>query len=341
MRPQQKFPLITSKPRCLCWQTLAFYLGNSLNVGSLTLSDLRYQLRGDGLRIRTGPFVFCLHSSLENVAQGLHHLYSDFVVEPADTFADFHARIRHGNGIRRYVRPQSVFDFDGIEPFKPLALNQAFALLEWSMNWCIYSHAHNFLIIHGAVLERNQHALILPAPSGSGKSTLCGALMHRGWRLLSDELILIDPDTGLISPLARPVSLKNESIDVLRKFSENAEISAPIHDTAKGSVAHMKPTRDSVMRATQKVLPRWVVFPKFIAKSKLAIKPLGKPDVFMELVNNAFNYSILRERGFEAMAALTRRVDGLSASYGSLEEVIHYLNQQADEKSFATTQSVP
>lgn len=276
--------------------------------------------------------MFCLHSSLSSIAEGLHHLYSDFLVEDVETFADFHVTIRRGNGFRRFIRPQSVFDFDGIEPFRPLALNQAFALLEWSMNWCIYTHAHNYLIIHGAVLERNQRALILPAPSGSGKSTLCGALMHRGWRLLSDELILINPDSGLISPLARPVSLKNQSIDVLRNFSENAEISDPIHDTAKGSVAHMKPTPESVLHSSQKALPKWVVFPKYIANSNLETNPLNKSDVFMQLIDNAFNYSVLRERGFETMARLVSRVDGITASYGSLDEIISYLNQQADEK---------
>jgi hypothetical protein len=43
------------------------------------------------------------------------------------------------------------------------------------------------------VLERGGRALLLPAPSGSGKSTLCAGLAFNGWRLLSDELALLDP----------------------------------------------------------------------------------------------------------------------------------------------------
>jgi predicted ATPase len=33
------------------------------------------------------------------------------------------------------------------------------------------------------VVERDGHALILPAMPGSGKSTLTAALVQRGWRL--------------------------------------------------------------------------------------------------------------------------------------------------------------
>jgi HprK-related kinase A len=82
-------------------------------------------------------------------------------------------------------------------------------MLEWGMNWCIASHMHYYLMLHAAVLERDGHALIMPGDPGAGKSTLTAALMLDGWRLLSDEIALIDRNDGLLYGLARPVSLKN------------------------------------------------------------------------------------------------------------------------------------
>ena len=90
------------------------------------------------------------------------------------------------------------------------------------MNWCIAGHAHHYLMLHAAVLEKNGQAVILPGDPGAGKSTLTALLALSGWRLLSDEITLIDRDDGLIVPLARPVSLKNASIDVVRAFSSDA-----------------------------------------------------------------------------------------------------------------------
>ena len=68
--------------------------------------------------------------------------------------------------------------------------------------------------------------MLLPAPPGAGKSTLCAGLVHRGWRLLSDELALVDMETGLVRGMARPVNLKNKSIEVIRDFAP--EIAARI-----------------------------------------------------------------------------------------------------------------
>ena len=81
-------------------------------------------------------------------------------------------------------------------------------MLEAGLNWCIGNLAHQYLVIHSATLERGGRALLMPAPPGSGKSTLCAALITRGWRLLSDEFALVDPATGLLVPVPRPVALK-------------------------------------------------------------------------------------------------------------------------------------
>lgn len=275
----------------------------------------------------TGPFVFRVRSSVPRLANSLSSLYADFPLIDDGGFVDFHVRVGLGGGLRRVFRPQSTFNLDGLRPFKPLPGKQAFAMLEWGMNWCIYSHAHQFLIIHGAVLAQGGHALILPAPSGSGKSTLCAALMNRGWRLLSDELILVNRSNGTICPLGRPVSLKNQSIEVLRRFAPQAVISEPVHDTAKGSVAHMKPSTESIEQIANPAVPKWVVFPKYRASALVTLTPVSRPDLFMTLVENAFNYSVLRADGFRVMANLVQGVQGFSAEYGDLDQVIEALDQ--------------
>ena len=136
-------------------------------------------------------------------------------------------------------------------------------MMEWGLNWCISGHMHQYLILHAAVLARGDDAVILPGPPGAGKSTLTAALALRGWRLLSDELTLIDPETGLLHGLARPVSLKNQSIDVIRAFAPEAVIGPVARDTAKGTVAHLKPSTVSVAGWRFPAKPAWVVFPRW------------------------------------------------------------------------------
>lgn len=298
-----------------------------MRIGELTPRELEARLGGPGLWIRTGPFVFDVRSRVPRIAAAIGRLYPDFPLADREGFADYHVRVRLAGGLRRVLRPQALFDLDGYRPFAPLPGAQAFALLEWGMNWCIYGHAHQFLMLHGAVMERDGTALLLPAPAGSGKSTLCAGLMSRGWRLFSDELILYDRAQGCVRALARPVSLKNASIDLMRAFAPEAVVTDPMHDTAKGSVAHMRPSADSVERVDEPAVPRQVVFPGFRAGAPTTLERLAPADVFVGLVGNEFNYSLLRREGFRALAGLVDAVEGHRLVYGELDDAIARLDR--------------
>lgn len=302
-----------------------------MRLAEVPPAELSSRLSGDGLGLITGPFSILIRSGIISVAEGLYQLYADFEIAPA-RFNDFHVCLNRPFGLRRWFAPQVDFYFDGYRPFKPLPLDQAYPMLEWGLNWCISSHAHHFLVIHAAVVEKNGYAVILPAPPGSGKSTLCAGLVLSGWRLLSDELTLIDPASGLIYPLARPVSLKNQSIKVIRDFSRNAFLNRPSHDTAKGTVTHLRPPEDSVHRQQEPAKPGWVIFPKWQAEVEAALTPRSQAQTFIYLAQNAFNYSQLGERGFRAGTDLIRQCDCYDFTYHDLADAVRLFDRLADEK---------
>jgi HprK-related kinase A len=175
-------------------------------------------------------------------------------------------------------------------------------------------------------------ALILPAPPGSGKSTLCAGLVWRGWRLLSDELTLIDPATGHITPVPRPVSLKNASIDVIRQFAPQARFGPVVHETLKGSVAHFSPPPGAVERSKDAALPGWVVLPKFVAGADTRLTPLSRGKALMALADNAFNYHLHGARGFHTLADLVGRSECFEFSYSRLEEATALFAALADAR---------
>ncbi|HEY1148709.1 MAG TPA: HprK-related kinase A, partial [Pseudoduganella sp.] len=235
-----------------------------LTVASLSRSELAARLAGDGIRLRTGRFTARLQADIPAITEGIALLYPDYVLEPDDAFADFHLQIARPWSVRRWFRPQIELLYDGRKLFQPLPLPQALPVFEWGLNWCVSSRAHRYLMVHAAVMERDGRALILPAPPGSGKSTLTAALVGRGgWRLLSDELTLLDLDDISVVPNPRPVSLKNQSIDVIRRYVPDAVLSPAVRDTVKGTVAHMRAPAASVARSHEPALPAWVIFPKY------------------------------------------------------------------------------
>lgn len=291
-------------------------------VSSLTRAQLDRSLRGGGLYLRTGPFTTCVKSSIDHLVDGIARMYADHPIAETSDYADFYVTMRESAGWRKWFRRQVNFDFDGNQPFTPLPLDQAFPMFEWVLNWCISARAHNYLIIHAAVLEKHGRAAILPAPPGSGKSTLCAALVHSGWRLLSDELTLVRLDNGLLVPVPRPISLKNESIDVIRGFASGALLSEPVEGTLKGTVAHLKAPADSVARAAELALPAWVIFPKYEPGAAALLEPIEKARAFMSVAENSFNYSVLGAGGFTALATLVERCVSYRFTYSVLDEAI-------------------
>jgi HprK-related kinase A len=289
-------------------------------LANLSADELSRHLATAGVFLRLPPFVMHIRSSIPVVAQGLRILYADheFLVG-ADVFADFHVSVEPKLGVFKRL---CVFELDGFRPFTPLARNEAFAFLEWGMNWCVTSYAHNWLTIHSAVLEKDGHAVILPAPPGSGKSTLCAALMLDGWRLLSDEMALLDPTTGHLTPFPRPVSLKNESIDVIRERAPSVATGPVARDTMKGHVVHVKATDASHARSQVTAVPAWVVFPRFVHGSDLQVEVRPKSRALVELASNSFNHHVHGKQGFEMLADLVDRCPCFDFRYGDLDQAL-------------------
>jgi HprK-related kinase A len=292
------------------------------HLGSLGGERIARQLgSASGLVLQTGPVTIRARTRLPSVARSIATLYADYPLVADGAFVDFDVSVRRPGGLRAWLRPQVAFELDGQRPFNPLAADQGFPLLEWGLNWCVYSGCHQFLVLHAAVVERGGRALILPAPSGSGKSTLCAALALSGWRLLSDELALIDAQ-GRVVPMPRPVSVKNQSIAVLQQRFPALRFGSRVEETVKGVVAHFAAPTDAVRRADEPARPAWIVLPRWRAGAAATLEPMERARAFMALVENSFNYDLFGAVGFERLAAVVEGCRGFRFEYGDLDDAL-------------------
>ena len=131
-------------------------------------------------------------------------------------------------------------------------------------------------------------------------------------------------------PLPRPLPLKNRSIEVIRDFAPAAELGPDFHGTRKGTVAHLRSPDASVQQVSDSAPPGWLVFPRYRDGAPLQLETIEKPQAFMKLANNSFNYQLLGLEGFQGVARLVRDCDCYSLSYGNLDEAIGVLNTLAD-----------
>ena len=298
-------------------------------LASLSKKTVIRSFKTGGLRLKIGAFNVNLSSSIPEVAEHLLCLYDAFEVINDEVFIDFYTSLAPPSEVRRYFRPQVNFSFDGYVPFKPLPYNQASAMFEWGLNWCIANHSHQYLVIHAAVVERNGQAFIFPGTPGSGKSTLCAALVCSGWRLLSDEMTLVSVADGLVYPVPRPISLKNRSLDVIRNFSPDVVMGPVVNNTAKGAIGHVRPPDESVELGEIPAKPAKLIFPKYLEGSKTDLAPLSKSHALLKLAENCFNYNILGVQGFNSAGDLIDTSDCYEFKYSCLEEAVALFTELA------------
>jgi len=292
-------------------------------VEHLGSGGIRQRLVGDGLMLDVGGFGVMMRSAISSVVDGVFQLYgAHCILDPAERLIDFNVELRPVGGVRRWLRPQVQFLLDGRSPFKPLPRDQAFAMFEWGLNWCIANHVLDYLVIHAAVVEKQGHAVLLPGLSGSGKSTLCAEMACRGWRLLSDEMAMISLADGSLRSIPRPISLKNASIDLMRSSHPEARFGEVVRDTVKGTVGHMCAPGDSVRRSGEEARAARIVFPTYKAEEAFVMREVTPGRAFMKLASNTFNYDALGKPGFFALGRLVADCPAMEVQYSTFDPVI-------------------
>jgi HprK-related kinase A len=294
-----------------------------------------------GLTLEAGPFNIHLRSDVPGFAEVFGLLYRHARIHEGrdERIIHFTVSLQRAGGIRRLAAGQVRFLSDQESPFHPFPADHAFPLFEWGLNWCIATQAHQYLLLHAAAVEKNGRALILPARPGSGKSTLCAALIHRGWRLLSDEFGVVEGDGERLHALPRPAALKNESIGVLGAFADEAVIGPEFPRTRKGRVAHVMPPPQSTVRADEPAVPGWVVFPQFRTRVETRLHPFPKGRAFLKLSGNAFNYRLLGPRAFRAVANIINRSSTYYLEFDSLDHAVSVLDRMAESTPGADSQT--
>lgn len=299
---------------------------NFAPLGELAPSMIEASLRGQGICIEVGPFLCRITSDTGLLSKPLHQLYSAYSASlSAEILVNFEISLRRaGHPFSRQVE----FFWEGKSPFPTLPLSQTHPLFEWGLNWAIATLSGNDIVIHAAVVEKNGFALVLPGDPGAGKSTLCAALALSDWRLLSDELTIIDRQTLTVRPMPRPISLKDGSISLIQSRFANVQMTEAISETRKGDIAYAKPYDDAV-RKTDRLAPiGTILFPKYRAGATLETLPTTNAFALAKLLENTFNVGLLGKEGFIDTAKAIANARCFDITYSSLDELLPWLNSE-------------
>jgi HprK-related kinase A len=297
-----------------------------------TTTSLARRLVGRGASIGIGALSINVRFDTSHGAGEFADLYESYPLKSDLEPADSHIVLKAQRTISDWLRPRIRVYLEDQTPFEPVPRHHAVPLLESAINWLVFTQQLQDLLIHAGGLERGGKALILPGPPGSGKSTLCAELVTRGWRLLSDEFAIIRLLDLRVQAHPRPISLKNDAIDLIASRNRTASFSRRYRGTAKGTVAYMRAPDEAVHSAQHPAMPCLVVFPRYREGSPPTLERLERARAFMDLIGQSPNYFTLMAAGFETMARFVESCDHYVLTYGSLDDATNFVTRLACEK---------
>ncbi|TKB11662.1 hypothetical protein [Desulforhopalus sp. IMCC35007] len=202
----------------------------------------------------------------------------------------------------------------------------AYALINEIIYQCIVD-LKDGLAIHAGAVHSGQGGILLPGKSGSGKSTLTAWLVSRGWRYLTDELVLLQGTNPKIIPFTRPVSLKAGSLKVLKSFVDFNKESA-VAGPGGIMLAHRLMNPHFIQVTPPLAL---IIFPQYVAGSMTEITRIGGALGCAQLMECYVNARNFKDHGVERLAGIARTTPIYRLKYSSFDVLYEALNNAFPE----------
>jgi hypothetical protein len=139
--------------------------------------------------------VLCDDAAAQPILRALLSGYS-----PASGRPDLRYRFSRSGG-------QHSLQRDGEEIYSGVAVQDALDRFELDLYRRVVALPDHF-VMHAAAVERDGRCLVFAGASGSGKSTMTRALVQRGFRYCTEEVVAIAGD-GTLRTLHRPLHLSS------------------------------------------------------------------------------------------------------------------------------------
>lgn len=188
----------------------------------------------------------------------------------------------------------------------------------------LYAESKYDIAFHAAMVSNHECGILLCGPREAGKSTLAAYLLAHSFDVISDEPALLDLDTGGISSLRVPLSLKEGSWSVL--CDDLPELSsAPIHVRSDGTKIRLLHSTVNDTPASRALTH--IVFPEYRSSSITQARRLT-PLQTLNLLNEAGMILArhLSRRRFEVFLRKLCATPAYALRYASLEQAASFVS---------------
>lgn len=181
-----------------------------------------------------------------------------------------------------------------------------------------YGHVKDYLLVHAGAVVKNGRAILLPGKSESGKTTLTLGLTNHGYKYLTDEVSAIHHETTEVVPFQRPIYVWRWSRPLRQEVSKSFKTYRYRGEGQRWQ--YIVPQDGAVIPGDARCKVDWIIFPKYVPKSKVVLKPIGGARAAVALLQRCWNAQLFPDRGLKILTGLVRRARCYTLEMGDLEE---------------------
>jgi len=200
-------------------------------------------------------------------------------------------------------------------------------LLEFILEDFIES-TKDHLLLHSAVLVKNEKAIVLPADSNSGKSTLSIAMLKDGFKYISDEVGAINIDNLKVSGFPRPIVIKDKTISFFTSLGPEIDYRLyKLKNSRDVQKMHVGiPCGEKIASMKESFPITAIAFPKYSPNGETVLNELNYSLSVFNLMRFSFNHLRLKEIGFKTAAKIAREIKCYSLEIKDLPNACEIIN---------------
>jgi HprK-related kinase A len=179
--------------------------------------------------------------------------------------------------------------------------------LEYEIYNLLIDKLTNYYLIHAGVVSYHNKAILFPAQSGSGKTTLIAGLLKNGFRYLTDEIAVIEPQTLLVYPFLKPLNIKMGSLPLFANFEPEMELINKRDIGVKDKIHHVLVRNGSIHPADKPIPAGDIIFVQYDPRAKCRLTPISRVNTIFDMAKCSFNQYRFKEKGIDILHSLVRR----------------------------------
>ena len=284
---------------------------------------------GPPLHFKIGEIPIALQSDMDELREEFAALYhGSLQAGPPQDDAIAMDVTATGRGLLRGRRWAVCGDGEKISTVR--RWEELMPYLEWGINYRVIASRRRFLQLHAATLVRHGQGVLFAATSGAGKSTLAAGLLARGWKYLSDEFALIDPETLCIHPFPKALCIKAGAFDVVEQAGLPLWRRRYYVKAFKGRVGYVCPeeVRPDALAGPAPI--RFVFFPRYIDGTEPRIVPVSRAAAAFSLSGFVLNHGAFGGRAASTLASVAGQALSFRLESGPLTETCELIESVVD-----------